>query len=186
MSISTFTIQKSPYLVDEEYKNNAMMHHSNHSYFTNNRITSLYSRDSWKGQSCFVVAGGPSLVNFDYSRLQGKFTIGINKSFLAFSPSINYCMDSTFYGEMIDGNFDEEGKERTFVRWLKCPSTKVFLTPMELKKFGQEVFLVRRKWKAEVNRENLDDGIWGGQNSGVGAINLAVALDLSYELRTIV
>ena len=185
----SITIQRSPYLVNKEYRDNAEQTHSNHSYILGNKVTQLYNENSWKNQSCFIVAGGPSLVDFDYSRLQGKFTIGINKSFLAFSPSILYAMDSTFYGEMIDGNFDEEGKERTFVRWLKCPSTKVLLTPMELKKFGQEVFLIRRKWKAEVNRENLDDGIWGGQNSGVGAINLAIALGanpiylLGYDLQ---
>ena len=175
----SITIQRSPYITNEDYRNNTEKSHSNHSYMLGRKITELFAKDSWLGQPCFITAGGTSLQTFNFSRLQGKFTIGINKAFLNYSPSILYLMDSTFYGEMLDGNFDEEGRDRTFVRWLNCPSHKIFLTPMELKKFGEEVFLVRRKEKAEVNRGNLDDGIWGGQNSAVGAISLAISLGAS-------
>ena len=49
-------------------------------------------KDSHKGQRCFVVGNGPSLKNMDLSKLQGEFTFGFNRIFLAaaelgFTPS---------------------------------------------------------------------------------------------------
>jgi len=174
----SITITKSPYIVNKEYLDNSIQQHSNHSYFAgNNKITSIFSCRSLAGQECFITAGGPSLQNFDYSRLQGKFTIGINKSFTTYSPNINYSMDSSFFGEMTDGTMDEVGKERTFTRFLNSPSRKVFLTPLELKIFSSgDIYLVKRKSNAEISVGDLNEGIYPGQNSGFGSINLAVAL----------
>ena len=53
---------------------------------------------------------------------------------------------------------------------------RIFLTPMELNKYGNEVYLIKRNWEPSVNRIDLDEGIYGGQNSAIGAINLAIAL----------
>ena len=175
----SITIQRSPYITDETYRKSVIADPSNHSYLTNRKITEIFNKDSWRDQPCFITAGGPSLANFDFSRLQGKLTIGINKSFLTYSPSILYGMDSTFYQQMVDGDFDKREGCRVFLKWLNCPSHKIFLTPLELKKYGVEVFLVRREKKIGVNREDLDRGIWGGQNSAVGAINLAISLGAS-------
>ena len=174
----SITITKSPYIVNKEYLDNSIQQHSNHSYFAgNNKITSIFSCRSLAGQECFITAGGPSLQNFDYSRLQGKFTIGINKAFTTYSPNINYSMDSSFFGEMMDGTMDEVGKERTFTRFLNSPSRKVFLTPLELKIFSSGgIYLVKRKSNAEISVGDLNEGIYPGQNSGFGSINLAVAL----------
>jgi len=49
-------------------------------------------KDSHKGERCFVVGNGPSLKNMDLSKLQGEFTFGFNRIFLAaaelgFTPS---------------------------------------------------------------------------------------------------
>lgn len=171
-----YTIRRSPYIDNPEYRENAIMHHSNHSYMTNNKIVSLFCKDSWKDQPCFITAGGPSLAKFDFSRLKGKLSIGINKAFLTYAPSINYSMDSTFYEAIINGFYDEQEGCRVLLKWLDYPGHRIFLTPMELKKFGPEVWLVRRKWKADVNKVDLEEGIWGGENSAAGAINLAISL----------
>jgi len=49
-------------------------------------------KDSHKGERCFVVGNGPSLKSMDLSKLQGEFTFGFNRIFLAaaelgFTPS---------------------------------------------------------------------------------------------------
>lgn len=41
-------------------------------------------RDRFKGQRCFVVGNGPSLRNTDLSKLEGEFTFGMNRIYLAF------------------------------------------------------------------------------------------------------
>ena len=49
-------------------------------------------KDSHKGERCFVIGNGPSLKSMDLSKLQGEFTFGFNRIFLAaaelgFTPS---------------------------------------------------------------------------------------------------
>lgn len=41
-------------------------------------------RDKFKGERCFVIGNGPSLRNTDLSKLEGEFTIGMNRIYLAF------------------------------------------------------------------------------------------------------
>ncbi len=41
-------------------------------------------RDRYKGQRCFVVGNGPSLKQTDLSKLDGEFTFGMNRIYLAF------------------------------------------------------------------------------------------------------
>lgn len=175
----SFTIEPSPYMVDEEYRNFVIMNHSNHSYATNNKITKIFTKDSWKDLPCFIIGGGSSLKDFDFTWLRGHRTIGINKAFLRFTPSINYAMDSNFYRGIYDGTYDKQEGCRVLTKWLEYSGHRVFLTPMEFNKYGEEVYLVRRKWKIEVNQKDLDEGIYGGQNSAAGAINLAISLGAS-------
>ena len=85
-------------------------------------------------------------------------------------------MDSNFYRGIYDGFYDKQEGFRLVEKWLAYPGLRIFLTPMELNRYGKEVYLVKRTHKPGINRANLDDGIWGGENSAVGAINLAIAL----------
>ena len=41
-------------------------------------------RDRFAGERCFVVGNGPSLRNTDLSKLNGEFTLGMNRIYLAF------------------------------------------------------------------------------------------------------
>lgn len=41
-------------------------------------------RDRYAGERCFVVGNGPSLRNTDLSKLNGEFTLGMNRIYLAF------------------------------------------------------------------------------------------------------
>lgn len=171
-----FTIKPSPYTVSEDYKKFVLLNNSNHSYATNNKITAVLNKDSWLGRRCFVVGSGPSLAGFDFSLLKNELTIGINKAFLINTFTINYAMDSNFYRGIFDGLYDKQEGCRIAEKWLAYTGLKIFLTPMELNKYGNEVYLVKRTHKPGINRTDLDEGIWGGENSAVGAINLAIAL----------
>jgi len=172
-----YTLKKEKrHMIDKNYRNFVMMNKSNHSYAINNKITSHFNHESWLGKRCFIIGGGESLTGFDFNKLNDELTISINKAF-EFCPNatINYAMDSTFYDKMSRGNYDEIAPD-LWNKWLSFKGYKVFLTPMEIKEFGKEVNLVRREWKPSINREDLDDGIYGGINSATGALTLAVAL----------
>ena len=60
-------------------------------------ITDVLNSDSWKGKRCFIIGGGPSLSDFDFDILKDELTIGINKTLIQFSPTLNYSMDKRFY-----------------------------------------------------------------------------------------
>jgi len=167
------------HMVSEEYKNFVIMNKSNHSYAINNKISDVFNSNSWAGRRCFIIGGGESLKGFDFSRLDGELTIGINKAFQFYQDAtINYAMDSTFYDSVKKGLYDEISGENLWDKWLSFRGLRVFLTPMEIKEFGKEVYLVKRLFDFKVSR-NLQDGIHGGRNSGFGAIMLAVALGAS-------
>lgn len=37
----------------------------------------------WKGQRCFIICGGPSVLNHDLERLRGRNVVAVNSSYLA-------------------------------------------------------------------------------------------------------
>ena len=46
-------------------------------------------KDSHKGERCFLIGNGPSLKNTDLKKLEGEFSIGLNRIFLAF-PELGF------------------------------------------------------------------------------------------------
>lgn len=176
----SYVIEREGKLVaSDEYKNFVIMNKSNHSYAINRKITEVFDSNSWAGRRCFIIGGGESLKGFDFTRLKGELTIGINKSFEKCpDATVNYSMDSTFYDQMKKGDYDAISGGDLWAKWLSFKGIRVFLTPMEIKEYGKEVYLVKRLFDFKVSR-NLQDGIHGGRNSGFGAIMLAVALGAS-------
>lgn len=53
----------------------------------------------WKGETVFVIGGGPSLIDFDFSRLKGQRIVGINLAYLKM-PFMQFCFfaDNRFWG----------------------------------------------------------------------------------------
>ena len=47
----------------------------------------------WKGETCFIIGGGPSLLQQDTSALRGRRLIVINSSYIAF-PEADFCVFS--------------------------------------------------------------------------------------------
>jgi len=141
---------------------------------TSHDISEVMCNGQWSGKKCFLLGGGPSLKGFDYNFLSGQLTIGINRTFEVFEPTLLYCMDARFYDWVV---FGEPGKgvdlERK-KRWNSLLSLKVFLGTKG-KKYKEGVVTVRRRTEQTISLD-LKKGIYGGTNSGFGALMLAIAL----------
>jgi hypothetical protein len=164
------------YSGNQDYRNYIIMNKSNHSYMLNNKIIDVFNSKSWSGRRCFILAGGESLKGLDFTPLKNELTIGINKAFQYYpDTTINYSMDSDFYSAIKDGRYDEVSGEKLLDKWKAYNGTRVFLTPMDIREYGKEVFLIRRNIDFRLNT-SLQDGIYGGRNSGFGAVMLARSL----------
>lgn len=125
---------------------------------------------SWTGRRCFVVAGGPSLSDFDFTLLKDELTIGVNRAYERFVPTINYSMDADFFSWAEQGRFGA----KAHAAWNADGFVKCFLdggTP-----YPEDIFRIRRKEGAKDPCFNLNEGIFPGPNSAYGAICLALAL----------
>lgn len=134
--------------------------------------TDLLLSGSWHGRSCFVVGGGPSLRHFDFSKLRGKLTIGVNRAFEFFDPTILLALDARFYERVRDGVYGPE----TMMKFLEFKGLKV----------GVHISKVHIPGVREIQSLGaagpivpIERGIYHGNNSGYSAIALALALGAS-------
>jgi len=114
----------------------------------------------WKGQTVFLIGGGPSLNGFDFKLLKNKRTIAINKAFV-FHPNadILYWTDSRFYS------------------WYKKDIDKFKGDKYTVKPYGdlaKDIKVLRNTGKAGL--ETDPSGVRHGNNSGHAALNLAYHL----------
>jgi len=129
---------------------------------------------AWAGERCFVVGGGPSLEGFDFERLRGKGKIiVINKSFLDVPfADILFFMDgskTTFYGLVHRGKLAPDALDK----WKEFKGHKVYMNLVG-RQFD-DVYSVRALGRAGVST-SIKHGLYYGNNSGVGAIGLAICL----------
>lgn len=139
---------------------------------TTKHLQDMIAPGSWRGRRSFVVAGGPSLRDFDFSLLEGELTIGVNRAYERFSPVVNYSMDSDFFSWVESGVFGPAAQRR----WFEGKFIKAFL---DIGAFPYPPDIVRvknRQNKAAGLTLDLSQGIYAGPNSGYGAIVLAAAL----------
>lgn len=128
---------------------------------------------AWKGRRCFIIAGGPSLRGFDYSRLQGERTIAINKAIREVPfADILFGMDYQFIEWIQKGDLGEDYR-RAYSNftgekiWLNLTGAPYAYPPDVRVLLGAgEIGWTRR----------LADGLYHGNNSGYAAINLALVL----------
>jgi len=147
--------------------------HTNKDYQSKD-ISEILSSDSWSGRRCIIIGGGPSLQNFNRSIVKNELTIGVNKEFMFSTPTINYSMDYTFF-ELLNNNQRIDPEEILMRRlWREYKGIKVFLKKNK-GKFSNYVYTINRIRK-EIISVDLKDGIYGGNNSGLGAVMLAIAL----------
>ena len=127
--------------------------------FNWNNIKYTKVKPIWKGETVFIIGGGPSLYKFDFNLLRNKNTLAINKAVQTCPwADILYWTDSRVYSWLKTDINNFKGDKYTI---------KPFNTPPEvnvLKNTGTEGL-------------ELDPiGIRHGNNSGYAAINLAYHL----------
>ena len=123
---------------------------------------------AWAGEPCFVIGGGPSLIGFDFERLRGRGRIiVVNRAyeFCQFADVL-FFMDNRFY---LLAHKDPE-KRRL---WEAFAGHKVFLNIMGRK--YEDTYSVKAAGRIGLSN-SLARGLYHGNNSGVGAVNLAFCL----------
>lgn len=114
----------------------------------------------WKGETAFIIGGGPSLNDFNFKVLDDKRTIAINKAFLYYSNAdILYWTDSRFYS------------------WYKKDIDNYKGDKYTVKPYGNlknDIKIIKNTGKAGLEYD--PSGIRHGNNSGHAAINLAYHL----------
>ena len=143
---------------------------------------------AWSGQRAFVVAGGPSLKGLDLSFLRGELVITVNRSFELYDAAMNYSMDTQFMEMTLAGKYRSDAKyvmnrrECTKV-WFEDKESCVY--PGTIGPLGADVdipnsYVIRSTHGSDFVAD-LRAGICTGpgNNSGLGAINIAVALKAS-------
>jgi len=138
-------------------------------------ISEILSSTSWKDRRCFLIGGGPSLRNFNFNCIRNELTIGINKSFTKFPTTINFGMDMGFYDKVTYDAPTEPERIELHRQWLDYKGIKVFLKRRNFK-LDSDVYVVEDLRKEKVLSFDLKRGIFGGNNSGFGALMLAIAL----------
>ncbi len=124
----------------------------------------------------FIIGGGPSLRGFDYALLKDKFTIGINKGFKFFTPTILLCMDVPFYEYMTRPVRKRGGDESLLKEWNACSSIKLFMEQRKPYPFTENIQLVKRCYEKCLSIDLVNRGIYFGNNTGFSSIMLCAAL----------
>jgi len=137
-------------------------------------IKDILSSTSWKDRRCFIIAGGPSLIDFDFSTIKDELVIGVNKSFIKFPATINYGMDMGFYDKITNSNSTDVRLVQLHQQWLAYRGVKVFLMRPNFK-LDPSVYVVNNI-KEKTLSFDFDKGIYGANNSGWGALALAIVL----------
>ncbi|GAH32745.1 unnamed protein product, partial [marine sediment metagenome] len=132
-------------------------------------FTNVMVDNVWKGQRCFIIGGGASLKDFDFSRLESELTIGVNRAYEKLPCTIMFATDAKLYKWITDETLGVEAK-RKFEEfqghkvWLDSQNNK-FKGVHRLTRLGGDGLSF-----------SLKNGLVSGGNSGYGALNLAVCL----------
>jgi hypothetical protein len=126
---------------------------------------------AWRGQPVFIIGGGPSLRGFDFGRLRGHGRIiAINRA-LEFIPwaDIAFFMDWKLYKM-----YHESAVKKA--EWDRFTGHRVFLNLMGRKL--DDCFSIRSLGRNGCSGSHAK-GLYHGNNSGHGAMNLAFTLGCS-------
>jgi hypothetical protein len=123
----------------------------------------------WRGERCFIVGGGESVKDFDFSKLEGEKVIVVNRT-LEYIPNadIFFFQDIRLWGWYESGDLGEQAKRvfDNFKGLAVCLNKEKFPVPD-----------VHNIPTIDYKGEDFDvDGLPSTNNSGLGAICLATAL----------
>ena len=137
-----------------------------------NPAASILADGAWANQVCFIIGGGPSLTGFDFERLRGKGKIiVINKGFVSvpFADILFFMDHASFYMSLRRGLYGPE----TIEAWNSFPGLKVFLNLRGRK--VEDAYSIKSLGRKGLSM-SLQRGLFHGNNSGYGAIGLALCL----------
>lgn len=124
---------------------------------------------AWAGQRCFIVGGGKSLEGFDFSLLNGEHVIGVNRAYEDVGCDIMFATDHDYYKWIMDGKMGAEAKR-------KFDGFKGLKVWLEINKtYPGDTYRLKARNGRGITF-SMRDGIFHGENSGYGALNLAVCL----------
>ena len=125
---------------------------------------------SWKGSRCFIIGGGPSLKDFDFSRLRGELTIGINRAYERFDCTILFSMDAQYLRWILTDKINAQAK----TKFGDFKGYRVW-TFTEKWDYPQGVYLINTLGGYQISY-SMEMGLGTGANSGFSALNLAICL----------
>ena len=134
-------------------------------------LSDMLGDGAWAGMRCFILGGGPSLEGFNFELLRDKGKIiAINRAF-EYAPfaDILFFMDQRFYKMLHAGRLGLDAQRK----WAEFRGHKVFLNI--LGRQHDDVYSVRSLGRVGISN-SLSKGIYHGNNSGVGALGLAICL----------
>ena len=142
---------------------------------TNRLLSEVLPDGAWHGKPAFVIGGGPSLRGFDWKRLKGRRTIGVNRAYEFFDPTIVFSMDTRYLHWILEGTLGQDVLDK----FNRPPAYKVWLLTYTAS-LRSDIFVVPvyKSYDSGLREFPLTshEGIGHGNNSGYGALNLAVAL----------
>ena len=143
---------------------------------TAKRLHEILTPNQFWQKKCYIIGGGPSASALDWDKIKDSITIGINKAFVYYpDTTINYSMDGTFYRHIV-GLIDLGERTVEYNRaWKAYNGIRVFAMTNKAFPFGDEVYTVERMKKKSLCLD-FRKGMYAGNNSGWGALNLAIAL----------
>ncbi len=125
---------------------------------------------AWKDQRCFIIGGGESLKDFDFSKLRNELVIGVNRAYEMMDCTINFAMDYNLHGWITTGKLGQEAR-RKFEDFKGIP---VWLDSAGYD-YPKGIFILNKSGGQNIG-SSMNDGIGGGSNSGYGALGLAICL----------
>lgn len=137
-------------------------------------ITSVLSSTSWEGRRCLLIGGGTSLDKFNFELIKKELTIGVNKAFIKFPTTINFGMDTGFFDKVVDIHSKNHRNLFLAKAWKQYGGIKVFIYRPKYK-YDPSIFVVNDTTSLKLSFD-LEAGIPGGNNSGFGALALAICL----------
>ena len=142
-------------------------------YQVNRKIGDVLQDGEWKGQRCFIIAGGESVKDFDLKKLEGEHAIGINLAFRLFEPEIIYCVDARLWGWIESGDTGPEDRDK----FNASKAIKVWsdITPAPM---PEDIVIAPNIGRPGLSH-SFKEGVGVGTNSGFGAINLALLMGAS-------
>lgn len=116
----------------------------------------------WSDKTVYIVAGGPSLEGFDFSKLKGGIIIGVNNSAFKCNADVMFSIDKVWMGHMIYRIREFKG-EKIFA----VPPNYEFRRALSYDPTAQYLIKRRGDGMSEDPRDIC------ATNSGFGALNLA-------------